>query len=374
MKKIKILMLHLGYGGVEKQTITMANYLADYYKIEIISFYKLSDKPAYYINPKIDIKYLYNGKPNKEELKESLKSKKVIKVLKEGIKSAKILFLKKHLIIKEIKKNDSDIYFSTRCEYGKLLSKYGSKKAIKLTQEHNYIETSKYKEEITKGYKNLSYIIVISKYHESLYNKWFKNSDVAIKRIENILDSTTKECSKLNNNSIISVGRLNYIKDFISLIDVFYLAKKKNEDLKLYLLGDGEEKERITKRIKDLKLEDSVIMPGFVNSNEVEKYMLKSDIYVMTSISECFPMVLLESYDCGLPVISFDILTGPREIVKNGQTGYLIANRDKEEMAKKINSLINDKIKFQEFGTNAKKEAEKYRVTSIIKKWRNIFK
>ena len=102
--------------------------------------------------------------------------------------------------------------------------------------------------------------------------------------------------------------------------------------------------------------------------------MLKSDIYIMTSLSECFPMVLLESYNCGLPVISFDILTGPREIVKNGQTGYLIANRDKEEMAKKINSLINDKIKLHEFGTNAKKEAEKYRATSIIKKWRNIFK
>ena len=374
MKKIKILMLHLGYGGVEKQTITMANYLADYYKIEIISFYKLSDKPAYYINPKIDIKYLYNGKPNKEELKESLKSKKVIKVLKEGIKSAKILFLKKCLIIKEIKKNDSDIYFSTRCEYGKLLSKYGSKETMKLTQEHNYIETSKYKKEITKGYKNLNYIIVISKYHEMLYNEWFKNSDVIIQRIENILDSTVKNCSKLNNNAIISVGRLNYIKDFISLIDVFSLAKKENKDLKLYLLGDGEEKDYIIKKVQDLKLEDSVIMPGFVNSNEVEQYMLKSDIYIMTSLSECFPMVLLESYNCGLPVISFDILTGPREIVKNGQTGYLIANRDKEEMAKKINSLINDKIKLHEFGTNAKKEAEKYRATSIIKKWRNIFK
>lgn len=374
MKKIKILMLHLGYGGVEKQTVTMANYLADNYKIEIISFYKLSDKPAYNVNPKIDIKYLYNGKPNKEEFKEGLKSKRIIKVLREGTKSVKILFLKKHLIIKEIKKNDSDIYFSTRCEYGKLLSKYGSKKAIKLTQEHNYIETSKYKKEITKGYKNLNYIIVISKYHEYLYNEWFKNSDVVIKRIENILDSTAKNWSKLNNNAIISVGRFNYIKDFISLIDVFCLAKKANKGLKLYLLGDGEEKDRIIQRIKNLKLEDSVIMPGFVNSNEVEQYMLKSDIYIMTSLSECFPMVLLEAYNCGLPVISFDILTGPREIVKNEKTGYLIANRNKEEMAKKINNLINDKIKLHEFGTNAKKEAEKYRATSIIKKWQNIFK
>ena len=60
--------------------------------------------------------------------------------------------------------------------------------------------------------------------------------------------------------------------------------------------------------------------------------------------------------------------------VKNEKTGYLIANRNKEEMASKINSLIKDKKKLHEFAINAKKEAEKYRATFIIKKWQNIFK
>ena len=374
MKKIKILMLHLNHGGVEKQTITMANGLSNNYEIEIVSFYKLRKEPAYNIDKKIKIKYLYNGKPNREEFKKYLKSRKLIKAFKEGLKSIKTLYLKNKLIKKEIKLNDADIYFSTRTEYGKLLSKYGKKEKLKLTQEHNYIEEKEYRKKIVKNYKNLDYVIVINKYQENMYKNWFKNTNLKIKKIENILESDSKDVSKLNNNAIIAVGRLDPIKDFSSLLKVLSFAIKDNPDLKLYLLGDGPEKEKLNKEIKELKIEKKVIMPGFVNPEEVKKYMLKSDIYIMTSVKECFPMVILEAFNCGLPTISFDILTGPKEIIKNGYNGYLIKNRDCEEMANQINYLIKNKNKIKIIGKNAKKESKNFLIENILKKWLNILK
>ena len=374
MKKIKILMLHLNHGGVEKQTITMANALSSDYEIEIISFYKMAEKPSYLINKDIKIKYLYDGKPNRVEFKNYLKERKLFKAFKEGLKSIKILYLKKKLIKKEIKKNDADIYFSTRTEYGILLSKYGNKEKLKLTQEHNFNDDKKYQKKIINGYKNLNYVIVISKYHEKMYNEWFKEGNVKIVRIENILDSFPSTHSKLNNNAIIAVGRLNYVKDFLSLIEVMAISIKDNPKLKLYLLGDGEEKEKISGKIKEYNLENNVIMPGFVSTSEVEEYMQKSDIYIMTSYKECFPMVLLEANSCGLPIISFDILTGPREIVKEGITGYLISDRDKNLMASKINSLLKGKDILKQMGKNSVKEAEKYKSEVIIKKWLKLFK
>jgi len=374
MKKIKILMLHLNHGGVEKQTITMANGLSNNYEIEIVSFYKLRKEPAYNIDKKIKIKYLYNGKPNREEFKKYLKSRKLIKAFKEGLKSIKTLYLKNKLIKKEIKLNDADIYFSTRTEYGKLLSKYGKKEKLKLTQEHNYIEEKEYRKKIVKNYKNLDYVIVINKYQENMYKNWFKNTNLKIKKIENILESDSKDVSKLNNNAIIAVGRLDPIKDFSSLLKVLSFAIKDNPDLKLYLLGDGPEKEKLNKEIKELKIEKNVIMPGFVNPEEVKKYMLKSDIYIMTSVKECFPMVILEAFNCGLPTISFDILTGPKEIIKNGYNGYLIKNRDCEEMANQINYLIKNKNKIKIIGKNAKKESKNFLIENILKKWLNILK
>lgn len=374
MKKIKILMLHLNYGGVEKQTITMANELVNKYDIEIVSFYKMSDKPAYNIDKRIKINYLYNNLPNREEFKSALKHFKIIKTFKEGIKAIKTLYNKKKLVKKEILKNDADIYFSTRTEYGKLLSKYSNKSKLKLTQEHNFFDDDKYIKEIVNGYKNLDYVVVISKYHEDMYNEWFKNTNVKIVRIENILEEKQTKTSKLNNNAIIAVGRFNYIKDFLSLIEVMKYNVIDNPKLKLYLLGDGEEKAIIENKIKEYKLENNVVMPGFVSSKEVKEYELKSDLYIMTSLRECFPMVLLEAYNCGLPVISFDILTGPREIVKNNKTGYLIKDRNCKLMAQKINELLKDKNKMKEFSNNALKEAKKYTKESIMPKWYDLFK
>lgn len=374
MKKLKILMLHLGYGGVEKQTITMANGLSKYFDIEIVSFYKLLDKPAYNINDRIKVKYLYNGKPNRDDFKKTLKAKKFIKTFQEGIKALKILYLKNKLIKKEILLNDSDIYFSTRTEYGKLLGKYGKKEKIKLTQEHNYIENDKYRKQIQKNYKSLDYVIVINKYQEEMYKEWFKNTNVEIRRVENILNNSSDKNSKLNSNAIIAVGRLDPIKGFSSLIKVMNIALKENPDLKLYLLGDGAEKEKLYQEIKEYQIEKNIIMPGFVSAEEVTKYMLMSDIYIMTSEKECFPMVILEAFNCGLPVISFDILTGPKELVKNDHNGYLIENRNCEAMAIKINSIIHDSKKLKQLSKNAKDDSKKYLIDNIIKKWLKILK
>ena len=374
MKKIKILMLHLDYGGIEKQTITMANALCKNYDVEIVSFYKIASNPAYQINERIEVKYLYNGKPNREEFKKNLKSFHLIKAFKEGLKAIKILYLRYKLIKNEVMKDDADIYFSTRYEFGKILSKYGLNNKITLTQEHNFIDDEKYLKKIAKEYKNLTYVAVISKWHEKTYKEYFTNTKVKIIRIENILDEVPKVKSKLDNNAIIAVGRLNYIKDFNSLIDVVNIVVKDNPKLKLYLLGDGEEKEVLLKKIRNLKLEKNIIMPGFVSADRVQKYMLKSDIYIMTSLRECFPMVLLEAYSCGLPVISFDILSGPHEIVENDKTGYLIANRSKEKMAQKINSLLKDKKTKEVFSQNAIEASKKYTKENIMKKWDQILK
>ena len=366
-------MLHLDYGGAEKQTITMANKLGTKYNVEIISFYRLKDKPAYEINANIKIKYLYDGKPNREEFKKYLKQFHLFKCFKEGIKALKILYLKKKLIKREIILNDADIYFSTRTEYGKLLSKYGDENKLKVTEEHNFFDDKKYQRKIIKGYKNLDYVVVVNKYQEKMYNEWFKNSKVKIVRIENSIENNSLK-SKLNNNAIIAVGRLDPIKDFTSLIEVMHLLVKDKPTLKLYLLGSGQEKDLLSKKIKEYNLEKNVIMPGFVTMDEVYEYMAKSDLYIMTSFRESFALVLAEAYSCGLPVISFDILTGPKEIVKNNQTGYLIKNRSIKEMTSKINELLDDKKKLKEFSKNAYLESKQYTIDNIAKKWENLFK
>ena len=82
MKKIAILMMYLGTGGIEKQTISMANMLADDYDIEIISLYNFK-YVSFDIDPRIKVRYLMNTGSNRKEFKNALKNKDIKNVLKE---------------------------------------------------------------------------------------------------------------------------------------------------------------------------------------------------------------------------------------------------------------------------------------------------
>ena len=96
MKKITIISLHLNYGGIEKYISSLCKMLQDDYKINLIITYKMNEKPSFNFSNKIDIKYLIDGKPNKEEIKQAIKHKNIIKIISEGFKSIKILFLDLH--------------------------------------------------------------------------------------------------------------------------------------------------------------------------------------------------------------------------------------------------------------------------------------
>ena len=96
MKKVSILALHLGYGGIEKCISLLANILCEKYQVEIAVCYKMYDKPAFNIDERVKIKYLNNKKiiPNKEKFKQAFKDKKIITMFKEGLFSLKVLHLR----------------------------------------------------------------------------------------------------------------------------------------------------------------------------------------------------------------------------------------------------------------------------------------
>ena len=374
MKKIILLLLHLQHGGIEKQTITFANELSKKYDVEIISTYSMHKKPAYEVNSNIHIKYLIDDAPNRDEFKSAVKDRKIKDIIKEGIKAVKILYLKKSLMKKEIKKLKCDFVFSTRLEYANLLSKYAPKGIITMTEEHLHDDSEKYVKKVKKSLENVDYLITIGKGSTENYSNWLKeNKKIKIVEIPNILEKVPEESSKLDNNNIISVGRLHPVKDFETLINVFNIVQKEISDAKLTIVGGGEEYEKLNNLIEKLDLKEKIKITGMLDKEDVEKNMLESSLYVMTSLTECFPMVLLEASSVGVPLISFDVPVGPKAIIKDGYNGYLIENRNIEKMANKIIEVLKDRENLKILGENSKKESYNYLPENVMKKWYEIF-
>ncbi len=367
-------MLHLQHGGIEKQTITLANELSKKYKVEIISTYSMNCPPAYQVSDNVEIKYLMDTAPNRQEIAAAIKSKNIFELFKQGFKAIKILYLKNRLMQKEIKKLDCDYVLSTRVEFAKMLSKFAPKGVTTLTQEHLHDDSKAYVNKCRKAFKNLDYLVVLCQGSKDNFTKWLSgNKRIKIVEIPNILEYVPQESAQLKGNNIISVGRLHPVKNFTGLINVFALVFEQLPNVKLTIVGGGEHMESLTQMVDELNLQDNVTLTGMVSKEKVEEYMLGSDLYVMTSLTECFPMVLLEASSVGLPLLSYDVPVGPKAIINSGENGYLIPFEDSKLMAEKIIEILKDNDLKNSLANNAKQNAYKYLPQNIMPLWYDIF-
>lgn len=374
MKKLSILSLHLNYGGAEKSICALANLLCDKYDVEIVCTYKIIDKPAFYLDPKIKVKYLTDVKPNENEWKKTIKEKNIFKFIKESFYSVKVLYLRKKTMKEYIKNTDTKIIISSRYLFNNILSKYSKKDVLKIGWEHNHPHGNmKFANKVTNSAKGLDYFVLVSKNLQSLYKEKLKKSKCKYVYIPNIVDENDKSSDLLSKN-LVSVGRLSKEKGFMDLLIIFNKILKKYPDYKLNIIGDGEEKEKLENYIKENHLEKNVIMHGFQNKDYINNVLLGSMIYLMTSFTESFGIVLIEAMSYGIPCIAFSSAEGAEELIENGKNGYLIDDRNIDKYVSKVEFLMNNFEERKKMQNNCINKANEFLGKNVIKKWLEILK
>lgn len=378
MKKITILALHLGYGGIEKSIASLANILIEKYDVEIISTYKILENPAFKINDKVKIKYLIeNVKPNKEKWKRTIKSKRLFAFLKESIKSLYCLFLRRTRTINAIKQIDSDVIISTRTLFNNWTGKYASKTIKKVAWEHNHHHGNvKYAKKVVISCKNMDKLVLVSKSLKKFYEKELKEKNYQCKTryIPNVIEYLPKELASLKEKKLISIGRFSREKGFPDLIEVFKIVHEEDKNIKLDLIGDGAQRNMIVDKIYEYKLENEINVHGFLEKEKIYPLLKNASLYIMTSYTESFGIVLIEAMSFGVPCIAYTSAEGARDLIEDGINGYLIPNRDQNKMKEKILELLSDNKKLKELGMNARKTSEKYKIELIKEYWFKLLK
>ena len=178
-----------------------------------------------------------------------------------------------------------------------------------------------------------------------------------------------QKTSNLKEKRLISVGRLSSEKGYKDLLKIFDLFQKNNNEWVLDIIGDGVEMPELRNYIEENHLDDVITLHGFQGKDYIEKMMLSSSIYLMSSYTESFGIVLIEAMSYGIPCIAFDSAEGAREIIKDGENGYLISNRDYGGMIEKIETLIQDDELRIKMGKEARNSVKKYTSDVVKEEW-----
>ena len=171
--------------------------------------------------------------------------------------------------------------------------------------------------------------------------------------------------------NIVSVGRLHEQKNQELLIRAFAKISDKVED-NLIIYGQGELREKIEKLIVELKMETRVKLGGIIEN--VPDAIIGSNLFVLSSNYEGSPNALLEAIALGIPAISTDCpCGGPKEIIEDGENGFLVPVGDVDAMAEKMLYVL--KLSQEEINLISKKaktSAERYRPERVFQQWKNF--
>ena len=189
--------------------------------------------------------------------------------------------------------------------------------------------------------------------------------------IPNPITAPSSEVSPLSDKVILAVGRLDNQKNFPGLIDIWALIAKDYPDWKLRIVGEGYTDTRILQKVKEYSLEGQFELCPFTNN--VQEHYLSSSIFTMTSDFEGFGLVLVEAESMGLPLVSYACPCGPRDIIRDGQDGFLVERGDMKTFAARLRQLIEDEELRRRMGQAAKVNSQRFSLHNVMKQWEALF-
>lgn len=358
MKKILFYIDHRNRGGAQRVMVELANYFSAHYKYKIIFATQISStEQAYKLNPDIKEVVLENKNVKNFVRKQMYR----IRALSDLCGREKPDIVISFLIITNIialiagKRNRIPVLISVRND-----------------PAHDHSGILHYL--MRYFYPGAAGWVFQTEGAKEYFKSWIKGeSDTILNPVsmEVLKEIEHGRITGENQNNIVAVGRLDKQKRHDLLINAYYKAYGRNSDTKLVIYGEGEERANLEQRIRELGIEEKVVLAG-ITEHVVEK-IRSAKMFVLSSDYEGMPNALLEAMAAGLPVISTDCpCGGPAMLIEDGKNGFLIPTGDGAMLCKKMTELSEEEETAYRMGREAVKIREKCDIDRISRQWEEI--
>lgn len=338
-------------GGVEQVTASLANALCDTYDVSILSFcgrnemqFPLDERvQCVSLNLKKD-RLRYMRKAAKPLLKRYFEENKIEVAIVQGHYPAFIA---------------GGVCSATKtkmvfCDHGALMNQWNDCHTVMM----RLFDSIQYRK-----------VITLTEQSRRDYHARFLTPQRKLIHITNWISDNFSKTVQYDKTSkkIVSAGRFGKEKGFDMLIRAFAPVAKKFPDWQLDLYGNGEMMDVVKALVEEYGIGEQVNLLG-MRSDLKERYGDYA-MYVLPSYREGMPLVLLEAKANRLPIVSFDIMTGPREIVRDGIDGILVPPYDLDKMGEAICKLITDDMLRQAMSDRSQENLNRFSQDTILKQW-----
>lgn len=342
-----------GSGGLERVLSVKASYLAEYYDydVHILVLNDTHINPFYEFSPKLKYHSIPVG-GNPIQYWQSYKSgiQKVVNQIEPDIISVCDDGLKGFFVPSLIKTNGKIIY---------------ERHASILLNTDDSLKGKLMKMLMQKQVSKFARFVALTKGN---ITEWNQSNVIAI---PNPLSFETEQTNLLDQKRVIAVGSHSYNKGYDTLLRIWQEIENEFPDWQLNIFGKVDKDKRFIRLAQELQLKNVHFHQPVA---DIKAEYLQSSVMVLPSRSEGFGMVLVEAMACGVPCVAFDCPSGPTDIIKNNEDGFLVENQNQNDFIKLLTNLMKNESLRLKMGKAARENVKRFLPETILGEWDKLFK
>jgi glycosyltransferase involved in cell wall biosynthesis len=360
-------------GGTVRATFTLAGELAKRHDVEIVSVFRTSAaEPRLPVPPGVRLRTLTDLRPATRRrhplVRRWLDARRSVLFTSYDHRHPNFSLLTDVGLLRFLASVRDGVLIGTRPGLNLAIALLASESVVRVGQDHMNLATYNpgLVDRIAEAYDRLDLVTTLTERDAADYRRLLGDRP-PVECFPNPAPDVGGRRASLDSKIVIAAGRLTRQKAFGRLVDAWADVAPRHPDWRLRIFGDGPKRRPLQRRIRRLGIEGSARLDGF--TSRLHDELAHASLYVMTSRVEGFPMVLLEAMGVGLPVVSVDCYTGPRDIVTDGLDGRIVPEDDQPALVEAMSELMADDEKRRAFGAAALETVQRYDLGRIAARW-----
>jgi glycosyltransferase involved in cell wall biosynthesis len=380
-----VIMNAYAVGGTIRTTFTTAAELAKRHDVEIVSVVRHRDKPSFPRPKGVRLIGLTDLRKDRMERLEAhwgprarfqtwAASQRTRLMSSYDFRHPTFNLLSDLKLLRYLVPLRDGVVIGTRPSINLAIAHVVSPSVVRVGQDHMNLGTYNdgLKAQIRAAYPKLDLVTTLTEGDAEAYRAHLGRggSGTRVECMPNGVPDLGGARAALDEKVVVAAGRMGPQKGFDRLLPVWAKLAPQHPDWELRIWGGGKGIGKLRRQAEELGVADSARVMGF--TQRLHEEFANSSLYVMSSRKEGFPMVLLEAMSVGLPVVSYDCPTGPRDIIREGVDGHVVPDGDADALAAAMSELMRDAERRKAFGAAAVEGAARYDLAAIAGRWERL--